>query len=160
MKPLVLFIALILGVATPLAAQERSALWPDVPTATGTPHPEGNEYWRRNHMELMRHDRDLTLRQGTRDIGASLNGCFDCHTTKDASGIVLTYQSEKHFCRACHDFVAVKVDCFMCHRSTPAGVDEDAAHAAIRPAQSAQADPAAILAYLNQLSPEPSQASQ
>jgi len=111
-------------------------------------------------MDLMRHDRGLTMRDGNRDISASLNQCFDCHTTRNASGIVLTYESEKHFCRACHDFVAVKVDCFMCHRSTPDGVDENARHAAMRPAQSTPADPAAILAYLNQFTTDPVQANQ
>lgn len=114
-------------------AEERSSLWPNVPAATGAPHPEGNEYWRKHHMELMKHDRNLTMRLGDREIAASLKSCFNCHAATDDHGNVVTYASEKHFCRVCHDFAAVKVDCFMCHRSTPDGVDETAEHAAILP---------------------------
>ncbi|KUJ80513.1 hypothetical protein AVO45_05550 [Ruegeria marisrubri] len=124
---------LLLAWSSGAMAEERSSLWPDVPAATGEPHPEGNEYWRKNHMALMKHDRDLTMHLGDREIGASLKGCFECHTTTNASGKILTYADEGHFCRTCHDFAAVKVDCFSCHRSTPEGVEEDAQHAAIRP---------------------------
>ncbi|WP_319823947.1 hypothetical protein [Thalassovita sp.] len=146
-----LVLVLLLGWATGGIAEERSALWPDVPAATGAPHPEGNAYWRKNHMTLMKHDRDMSLRDGDRDIGASLKGCFDCHAAKDAAGTVLTYADEGHFCRACHDFAAVKVDCFMCHRSTPEGVDETRAHAALLPPRQVKPDdPAVIMAYLQQ----------
>lgn len=136
--PLVLMLAAGMS-ARNLAAEDRSSLWPDIPKATGAPHAEGNEYWRKHHMEMMRHDRDLTMRDGDRQIAASLKGCFDCHTVRDASGATLTYASEKHFCRSCHDFAAVKVDCFTCHRSTPDGIDEHAG-------QAGRADD--ILAYL------------
>lgn len=123
---------LLIGALLPggaVAAGERSPLWPDIPAATGQPHPEGREYWRRNHMDLMRHDRDLTMREGERAIGASLKGCFDCHAARDAAGQVLSYADAGHFCRSCHDYAAVRVDCFMCHRSTPEGVDEGAKQA-------------------------------
>ena len=102
---------------------------PVVPAATGAPHPEGSEYWRKHHMELMKHDRDLTLREGERDIQASLGQCFDCHAvTDEATGDYVTVADERHFCRVCHDFAAVEPDCFMCHRSTP---DEEKAHRAM-----------------------------
>lgn len=108
-------------------AEGRTSLWPELPVATGEPHPEGNEFWRKRHMDLMKHDRDKTLREGERDIQASLKECFDCHLAKDDHGDPVTYEDERHFCRTCHDFVAVKVDCFTCHRSTPDGFDEGAA---------------------------------
>ena len=147
---LTLLAALALSAAS-LAAQERSTLLPDIPAATGEPHAEGNEYWRRNHMNLMKHDRDSTLRDGDRDIAASLNGCFDCHAAKNDAGQIVTYESEQHFCRSCHDYVAVKVDCFMCHRSTPDGVDEHAIQAAILPKKPLGAtDIQGVVAYLKQ----------
>ena len=158
---LVLLVTLLMGGAGLATAQERSSLLPDIPVATGEPHAEGNEYWRRNHMNLMKHDRDLTLRDGNREIEASLKGCFDCHAAKDEAGQVVTYQSEQHFCRACHDYVAVKVDCFMCHRSTPDGVDEHAIQAAILP--KGPLDPAdiqGVIAYLNQTDAKPSEAGE
>lgn len=100
-------------------------------------------------MDLMRHDRDLTVRDGDRKIGASLTGCFDCHAATDDAGQIVTYQSEQHFCRSCHDYVAVKVDCFMCHRSTPDGVDEHAVQAAMAPQLPvASGDVQSVVAYL------------
>ena len=127
-----LSLALLLGSAWGVLGQERSPLWPDIPKATGKPHPEGNAYWRRNHMRLMKHDRDLTMRSGDRTIGASLKACFECHSTKASDGAYVTYQDEAHFCRSCHDYAAVKVDCFTCHRSTPDSPGEGAIPASMQ----------------------------
>ena len=150
-----MLVALMFGAATGVSAQEdRSSLWPDVPAAMGAPHPEGNEYWRKNHMTLMQHDRDLTVRDGIRQVGASLKGCFDCHAATDAERNIVTYESDKHFCRSCHDFVAVKIDCFMCHRSTPADVNEDKIkHASVLPKRQNPADFAKLVAYLKHTKP-------
>ena len=126
MARLAVILAFLLSLAGVAQGGERSSLLPEVPKATGEPHAEGSLYWRKHHMEMMRHDRDLTLRMGDREIEASLKGCFDCHAVKDDHGQYVTVKSEKHFCRVCHDYAAVKVDCFMCHRSTPDGVDEHA----------------------------------
>ncbi len=116
---LILAFLVLLGLSLPLHADDHEGL-PAVPKATGEPHPEGNEYWRKNHMTLLLHDRDLTLREGEReDIQASLESCFDCHTVKDEAGEAVTIEDERHFCRVCHDYTAVKPDCFTCHRSTP-----------------------------------------
>lgn len=149
----ILLAVLVVGVASTVIAEERSALWPDVPKATGEPHAEGNEYWRKNHMSLMQHDRDLTVQDGQRDIGASLKECFDCHTTTNSAGTVLSYADEGHFCRACHDFAAVKVDCFMCHRSTPDGVEEGKVHANVTlpSAKPDQDDAKEVFAYLQEI---------
>ncbi|SDJ25748.1 hypothetical protein [Aliiruegeria lutimaris] len=123
------FLGLLLALAAPVSAQDFAGLGPEIPKATGDPHPEGNRVMRRRHMEMMRHDRDMTMHDGEREIDASISECFECHSVKDEAGGYVTYESEKHFCRACHDFVAVKVDCFMCHRSTPEGFEEPALHA-------------------------------
>lgn len=153
MSRFVAFLFLILGLAMPalpVLAQERNALWPQVPAATGEPHAQGNEVMRRQHMEMMKHDRDLTMYDGNRDVQGSLKQCFDCHEVKDDQGTSVTYANEKHFCRVCHDYAAVKVDCFMCHRSTPDGVEEPAAHALAtqKPANQSQ-----LRAYLESLIP-------
>jgi [DsrC]-trisulfide reductase subunit J len=147
----VLLWALLIGGATLAQAQERSSLLPNVPKATGEPHPEGNEFWRKNHPDMLRHDRNLTVRDGEREIGASLKSCFQCHTATDDQGTVLTSQSPNHFCSACHQYVAVKIDCFVCHRSTPDGVDEYEAQAALLPPIPLKdADLEGIIAYLKQ----------
>jgi [DsrC]-trisulfide reductase subunit J len=147
----VLLWTLIIGGATLAQAQERSSLLPDVPKATGEPHAEGNEYWRKNHPDLLRHDRDLTVRDGEREIGASLKSCFECHAATDDQGTVLTAASPNHFCSACHQYVAVKIDCFVCHRSTPDGVDEYESQAALSTSIPLKdADIQEVIAYLKQ----------
>jgi hypothetical protein len=122
-------------------------LGPAVPAATGDPHPEGAEYWRLHHMDMLQHDRDLVLRDGMRDVQASIGTCFDCHAVKDEAGNDVTAEDPRHFCRVCHDYAAVEVDCFMCHRSTP---DEDKAYRSM--AQST--DPNSITAYLARVAKE------
>ena len=156
MRWLVLIVGLSLAWAGELAAGDRSPLWPDIPAATGAPHPEGNAYWRANHMDLMRHDRNLTVHEGDRKIAASLKQCFDCHTARDDRGQVVTYADKGHFCRSCHDYAAVRVDCFSCHRSTPEGVDETAAQAnALPPVRLGGGEAGSILAWLKRAGPAP-----
>lgn len=151
-----LCLALAWGVAAP--AQEIA---PVVPKATGEPHPEGNAYMRRWHMQMMRHDRDVTMYQGVRPVEASLNACFECHTVRDDAGTPVTVADERHFCRTCHDFAAVKVDCFDCHRSTPEDYDEPPAHAALNRRLEAplkqQSDIGAMQAYLDTVDGEADQ---
>lgn len=92
---------------------------PVIPKASGKPHPEGNLFMRISHMKLMKHDRDQTMRFGDRDISHSLKACVDCHAVDGEDGEPVSAKSEKHFCRTCHDYVAVKIDCFQCHNSKP-----------------------------------------
>jgi len=142
------FLALLVALASPVSAQERASLLPEIPKGTGEPHPEGNEFWRKEHMELMKHDRDEVMYNGERVVAGSLKECFDCHTVKDSEGHVVTYQDEQHFCRTCHDYAAVKVDCFMCHRSTPDGVDEGSLHASGAMARPEGPSVASLIGYL------------
>jgi len=155
MARIAVLLAFLLSLAGVAQGEERSSLLPDIPKATGEAHAEGSEYWRKNHMEMMRHDRDLTLRMGEREIEASLKGCFECHAVKDDHGIPVTYQNDKHFCRVCHDYAAVKVDCFMCHRSTPDGVDEHAqegnSHAGLMTMPEGDEGAGAVAGYLERL---------
>ena len=68
---------------------------------------------RRNHMEMLKHQRDKTLRLGQRGAKVSLNGCIECHASK-RNGSVLG--SDQNFCQSCHSYAAVKLDCFECHQ--------------------------------------------
>lgn len=149
-----LFLILILAFAQPVLADgEGAGIGPAIPEASGDPHPEGNAYMRRWHMDMMRHDRDETMYEGARDVNASIGECFECHAVKDDAGTPVTYADERHFCRTCHDFAAVQVDCFDCHRSTPEGFEEPAPHAALRgvvaPREKQEAGIARVQAYLD-----------
>ncbi len=129
-------------------AQEDAAMpfAPEVPKAVGAPHPEGNEFMRINHMNLLLHDRDQTLRLGDRTIDYSLKECVACHAVQGPDSEPVGYESPQYFCRTCHDFAAVKIDCFTCHQSTP---DEEILRRLLleRPASMEQ-DAAALESYL------------
>ncbi len=101
-------------------------VFPDIPKASGEPHPEGNEFWRVNHPRLLRHDRDLTLREGEREITASLASCVACHSVNGPDSKPVSYESGEYFCRVCHDYAAVRIDCFQCHNSLPPELSEGA----------------------------------
>ncbi len=67
---------------------------------------------RKNHMEMLKHQRDRTLRQGIRGEAASLNECINCHAGKTSG----TVTGQDGFCQQCHSYVAVKLDCWDCHQ--------------------------------------------
>jgi len=77
------------------------------------------DYMRRNHMKLLLHQRDGTMRSGIRTKRFSLNECISCHVVNGPDKKPVTIKSPKHFCRQCHDYVAVRIDCFECHASRP-----------------------------------------
>ncbi|WP_035692026.1 hypothetical protein [Azospirillum halopraeferens] len=76
-------------------------------------------FMRRNHMDLLKHQRDDTVHGGIRPANHSLNACVTCHAVKGDDGHPVTVADSRHFCRTCHDTTAVRVDCFSCHTSTP-----------------------------------------
>ena len=67
---------------------------------------------RRNHMAMLQHQRDRTLRLGERGAKVSLNACINCHAGK-TTGTVL---GKGEFCESCHAYTGVKLDCFECHQ--------------------------------------------
>jgi len=80
---------------------------------------DDKDFMRLNHMDLLRHDRNLTVHKGDRNIKYSLKKCISCHAIDAADGTALTATDPKHFCRNCHDYAAVSIDCFECHASRP-----------------------------------------
>ena len=76
------------------------------------------EEMRRNHMDMLKHQRDRTMRQGIRGEPASLNACIECHAGKKSGSVLGASDSGKgtNFCESCHSYAAVKLDCFECHQ--------------------------------------------
>lgn len=68
---------------------------------------------RRNHMEMLRHQRDRTMRLGERGAAVSLNACIDCHASRSTGSVI---GAEADFCASCHRYAAVTLDCFECHQ--------------------------------------------
>lgn len=103
---------------------------PSLPKAIGGECVASPEIMRKNHMVMLQHDRDLKIKDGITNIDYSLKECIACHVVKDDAGMPVSYDSPKHFCRSCHDYVAAKPDCFSCHNSKP---DEAVAMIAANP---------------------------
>mgnify|MGYP002374356508 CR=1 FL=1 len=70
-----------------------------------------NDVMRRTHMDMLKHQRDRTVRQGIRGEKASLGACVDCHASKTTNSVL----GAEGFCQSCHSYAAVKPDCFDCH---------------------------------------------
>jgi len=78
-------------------------------------------FMRRNHFELIKHQRHITVHEGIRKTDHSLAGCVDCHVRKDAGGSHVSVNARGEFCAGCHQFVGATLDCFTCHATKPAG---------------------------------------
>ena len=76
---------------------------------------------RRDHMKMLLHQRDRTMREGVRTTRFSLKGCVDCHASKKTGSVL----GQDGFCSSCHEYAAVKIDCFECH--TPQRAERTAA---------------------------------
>jgi hypothetical protein len=66
---------------------------------------------RRDHMKMLLHQRDRTLRQGLRETRFSLKNCVDCHASRETGSVL----GKDGFCSSCHQYAAVSMDCFECH---------------------------------------------
>ncbi|MBF0584193.1 MAG: cytochrome C [Magnetococcales bacterium] len=61
------------------------------------------EWMRRNHMDFLKHNRDLAVREGIRTKDDSLKNCTTCHTSREK------------FCDRCHAYTGIEPNCFECH---------------------------------------------
>ena len=109
--------ALAMAVATVAVAAAADAPASRVPTPTiaiTTPGKcvEDTPFMLRNHMELLKHHRDRTVRDGIRTTQHSLANCVNCHAGKETGRVT---GGKDAFCESCHKFAAVKLDCWDCH---------------------------------------------
>jgi len=101
---------------------------PVIPMGQGDSCVEDTDFMRRNHMNLLKHQRDETMHNGIRSKQHSLKECISCHAVNGPDAMPITVSSPDHFCRSCHDYAAVKIDCFQCHASRPDPEDMPAGH--------------------------------
>ena len=74
---------------------------------------------RRNHMNYILHQRDITMHEGIRTETDSLAKCIDCHVEPNEKGEIAGIDSKEHFCNSCHQYASVQIDCFQCHADRP-----------------------------------------
>ena len=117
-----LLLVFVLGLALP--QETTMAAGPTIAKGKGEQCVRDTSFMRKNHMELLLHQRDETMHKGIRPKQESLKECLSCHAVHDDKGVAVTSASPDHFCRSCHDYAAVKVDCFQCHASRPEESDK------------------------------------
>ncbi len=93
--------------------------WLNIPRGKGDQCIEPTEIMRKQHMQFLFHDRDLTMREGDRSIRHSLVDCVECHTQTNQKQEAIPIHASGQFCAVCHEAVSVKIDCFSCHASVP-----------------------------------------
>ena len=110
-------IALLLAVPFACAtAQQGRTPVPVIERAQAGPCVGEPAFMRRNHMDLLRHQRDDTVHAGARSGAFSLQGCIQCHASRQTASVA---KGETNFCVSCHSYAAVKIDCFECHAAQP-----------------------------------------
>jgi hypothetical protein len=92
---------------------------PDIPKGKGDQCVEDTDYMRKNHMDVLLHQRDETVHLGIRTKKHALKECMECHAVYDANGQAVSHLNSKHFCVQCHEYTSVSIDCFDCHTSKP-----------------------------------------
>ena len=100
---------------------------PHIPQGKGDHCVADTDFMRRNHMDLILHQRDDTVIRGLRDKPFSLVECVDCHARSDSDGKAVRIDAKGEFCASCHEYVAVSIDCFSCHAAVPEVTHEDSA---------------------------------
>lgn len=93
---------------------------PVIQKAKGEACVADTDYMRRNHMNALRHQRDETMHRGIRTKRFSLKECVACHAKPAPTGGYVAVNAPGQFCRSCHDYAAVRIDCFECHAARPA----------------------------------------
>ena len=107
-------LAVVLTVASMAHAGEKPArrvALPVVKLEQGEACVAPTEEMRKNHMKMLLHQRDRTLRQGIREPRLSLRNCIECHASRETGSVL----GKDGFCSSCHTYAAVSIDCFECH---------------------------------------------
>lgn len=119
-----LLLSLAVSADEPTTAQSGRVPLPSPPTAKTTVSEtqkcvEPTENVRRFHGQYLKHQRDDTMHLGIRTTKYSLVECINCHVTPSSEGKYPSIKTPDHFCRSCHSYAAVTIDCFECHASQP-----------------------------------------
>ncbi len=117
----VILVTLAGAVALAIAAEVGRATVPVPmpPKGKGEACVADKNFMRRYHMTMLIHQREQTVIEGIRTKRFSFKECVACHAVDGRDGQPVSYRDPKHFCRSCHDYAAVKIDCFECHASKP-----------------------------------------
>ncbi|MBI5331087.1 MAG: Hdr-like menaquinol oxidoreductase cytochrome c subunit [Betaproteobacteria bacterium] len=102
--------------AAPVLEASAGVDLPKIEKGKGEKCVEETQFMRRNHMELLKHHRDETMRKGIRTTKHSLKKCVECHASEKTGSVAA---SKDDFCASCHRYASVKLDCWDCHATKP-----------------------------------------
>ncbi len=111
--------ALVAGLGGLLMAPAGAMAGVDLPKlerGKGDKCVEDNDTMRRRHPDLLKHQRDDTMRRGIRTEKYSLKQCVECHASEKTGSVAA---GKDDFCESCHRYTAVKLDCWDCHATRP-----------------------------------------
>jgi len=115
----------------PIGAAASRVPRPAISAGAGDKCVEDTAFMRRNHMALLKHQRDRTVHEGIRTARHSLANCVTCHADAKTGRVT---GSKDAFCEGCHTYAGVKLDCFECHADRPgAAVTADAGTPGAKP---------------------------
>ncbi|MGE0081504.1 MAG: hypothetical protein AB7U81_09435 [Thiohalomonadaceae bacterium] len=110
---------LVLTLSAPaVAAGGGRVPMPQLPEAKGDQCVEDTDVMRRKHMDYLMVHRDKTMREGVRTPKHSLKECLECHASAQEE-VAAGQDQGQHFCKSCHMYAGVKIDCFECHATRP-----------------------------------------
>jgi hypothetical protein len=110
---------LALTLSAPASAGDKDSAGPFIPAPVkGERCVEDTDEMRKNHMKYLLKHRDETLRQGIRTKQYSLKECIECHVPAKEETQAARSEGD-HFCKNCHMYTGVKIDCFECHATRP-----------------------------------------
>ena len=119
MRILVFMLAMIFLPVLAAAQESGGVPGPVITKAQGDQCVADTDYMRRYHMKELTHQRDETVQSGVRTKKFSLKECVACHATTDDGGKPVSINAPGEFCASCHEYAAVKIDCFQCHATKP-----------------------------------------
>lgn len=110
---------LALTLSVPASAGDKEGVGPNIPAPVkGEQCVADTDEMRRNHMKYLKGHRDEALREGIRTKRFSLKECLECHVPPKEEAQATRAEGE-HFCKSCHLYTGVKIDCFECHAERP-----------------------------------------
>ena len=115
-KKMLLGCCLLLCAVLVNAAESSHVPQPVIEAARGGSCVADPATMRRQHMVMLKHQRDDTLRGGIRTGQHSLKACIACHASQNTNSVTV---SSSNFCQSCHNYAAVHIDCFECHANQP-----------------------------------------
>ena len=110
-----LFAATMAFAADAGSGTKSATIGPVIKIYKGNKCVRPTEFMRRNHMQLILHQRDVTMHEGIRTEKYQLTNCVDCHANPKTNSVL----GKDGFCESCHEYAAVSIDCFSCHSPSP-----------------------------------------